>query len=123
MKRCKCGKKIIFGQVEGQNAVPLDLSAPVYQVTTRPSDGEPVATRAPHDVAPGLPAFLVSHFATCSRAGEFSKSKCARQQALDALIVAAGEIRKQRIGQLDLGARPFEELIAELIRAHSGVTS
>jgi hypothetical protein len=122
VKRCSCGKKIVFGDREGQKAVPLDASAPVFAVEMV-SDGRLSATRAPHHIVPGQPAYLVSHFATCARAGEFSSAKNERQQAIEELIAAAGEIRKQREGQLELGARPFEELVAELIRAHSGVTS
>jgi hypothetical protein len=104
--------------------VPLDLSSPTYQVTVRPSDGEPIAVLANRQVIPGEPAFLVSHFSTCPQADEFSRSKSERKKAIDALTDAAGAIarRSTRGEQIDLDARSPDKLIADLIAAYVAVT-
>ena len=71
-----------------------------------------------------MPAYLVSHSATCSHAGEFSKAKGERQRALDALIEAAGAIaqRATKGEQLELDARPPEKLVADLMAAFIAVS-
>jgi hypothetical protein len=104
--------------------VPLDLSSPTYQVTVRPSDGEPIAVLANRQVIPGEPAFLVSHFSTCPLADEYARSKSERRAALAALTDAAGEIAKRVTegSQLDLDARSPDNLIADLIAAYVAVS-
>ena len=60
--KCKCGKTIIWGQDEDTGAkIPLDAVAPTYR-RVDPTSDRIVRANA-----------LVSHFATCSHANEFSK--------------------------------------------------
>jgi hypothetical protein len=61
---CKgCGKKIVWGMTQDRKKIPLDPVAPVYMIKATTDD----CVRT-------LDA-MVSHFATCSHASEFSKSK------------------------------------------------
>lgn len=87
---CKgCGREIVWARVMVRNAetgklepgaaCPMDPRPPVYRVT-QDERGAVVAFRAngaesertlPQDNA----TYLVSHFATCQRAGDFSSSR------------------------------------------------
>jgi hypothetical protein len=122
VKRCKCGKKIIFGAVEGQHAVPLDVSAPTYEVTLQ--QGQPVAKLASRQIVEGEAAFLVSHFSTCPMADEFSRLKSERKLAIEALTDAAAAIAKRVTegSQLDLDARSHDGLVADLVAAYVAVS-
>ena len=65
---CKCGRKIAFAENISdpkKGKVPVDLSAPCYQVEGEYEDGTPIVRRWPNAV--------VNHFATCSLANQFSK--------------------------------------------------
>lgn len=57
-----CGKQIVFGTLPNGKRVPLDPSAPVYSVA---EDG----------TCDRVQGVMVSHFATCSHANDFSASK------------------------------------------------
>jgi hypothetical protein len=63
-----CGKQIVFVTTAGGKTVPLDPVAPVY---VREADGEGGAVWAKD----GGGDIMVSHFATCSRANDFSAGK------------------------------------------------
>ena len=64
MSKCKgCGKEITWGTTVDGKIIPLDVSAPVYAASP---DG-PTVVRS--YIA------WVSHFATCSRANDFSGSR------------------------------------------------
>ena len=64
---CKaCGCPLVFVPGPGGKAIPLDKRAPVYHVTADLT-GETTAVRAD--------GFFVSHFATCSKANQFSKMR------------------------------------------------
>lgn len=68
MSNCKgCGKAIIWAVDENGKTIPLDKSAPVY-----------IETGVGHMRGIGVKRDkrgYVSHFATCSKANEFSASK------------------------------------------------
>jgi len=66
---CKgCGKRIIWGIMENGARVPMDPVPPVYEVVDKmePNSSEIVrrCDRA---------RFMVSHFATCPKANDFSR--------------------------------------------------
>lgn len=64
-RTCKaCGAPLLFARTPAGKAIPVDLRPPVYQVT-EDLDGNAIAIRAEHS--------LVTHFATCPHAGEFSQ--------------------------------------------------
>lgn len=68
---CKgCGREIVFATTSTGRKVPLDPSAAVYQVEER-SDGNVSA----HLWKRSEGAPMVSHFATCPKADQFSASK------------------------------------------------
>lgn len=62
-----CGKPIVWGLDPQGKAIPLDPSAPVYRVMRHDSGGRPLIERDR--------GAMVSHFATCPKANEFSKSQ------------------------------------------------
>lgn len=64
---CKCGKKILWSRIrEGNKKIPLDCSAPVYELNA--DDSGETCSRIKYA--------YVSHFATCKYANDFSnKSK------------------------------------------------
>ena len=67
-RKCKgCGKSLMFVPGENGKIVPLDMVAPVYEVT-KDLTGNEVAKRVGGSI-------MVSHFATCSKANDFSSSK------------------------------------------------
>ena len=61
-----CGKPIVWALDENSKRIPLDPRAPVYRVVENEA-GETICWREPQA--------MVSHFATCSHANEFSRSK------------------------------------------------
>jgi len=69
--KCKgCGKKIVWAKDENGTKHPLDLVAPVYQITSPElpeNEDMPLCRRAQ--------ATYVSHFATCSQANLFGKGR------------------------------------------------
>lgn len=71
-KLCSCGTKMTFIEVFDPKAgkvkkVPIDLSAPVYQVTSwHPDDATIPVTGTPTKMA------FVNHFKTCPDAKKFS---------------------------------------------------
>ncbi|MCC6671074.1 MAG: hypothetical protein IT458_08435 [Planctomycetes bacterium] len=71
ISRCKgCGRGIVWATKEDGGKVPLDASAPVYAVT---EVGDEIAGGAEAVVlAKRAERHLVSHFATCPQASEFS---------------------------------------------------
>lgn len=67
-KRCKlCNKAMRFVKGENGKTIPLDASAPVYEVRSNLL-GEETAYRTGESI-------MVSHFSTCPHANEFSGSK------------------------------------------------
>lgn len=71
MSKCKCGKEITWGINEEGKFIPLDMKPPIYQIlnSSDPIEKDKVSViRAPK-------TFGVTHFATCSFANDFSKSK------------------------------------------------
>lgn len=76
VKRCPCGQAIIFAEDAKGTIHPLDVSSPVFAVTVD-ADGTVTAEKAkrdlPTDWADMAPAYLVSHFRTCSKVDEFRR--------------------------------------------------
>jgi hypothetical protein len=75
-----CGKPIAWIQTAEGTRVPLDPRAPVYQIVGAPLApfGPYVGMRSPVMFTDGDETFngaMVSHFATCPKASEFSASK------------------------------------------------
>ena len=63
---CKCGKKILWVETIDGKKIPLDATAPVYDLSVKNEcDDTPIAYRARKS--------YVLHFATCKFANEFSK--------------------------------------------------
>ncbi len=78
MSACRgCGKEILWGVTDDGKKIPLDPMAPVFQVK-RVELGF-TAEKIMHFGTE--PDFMVSHFATCSRANQFSRSKREKQIA------------------------------------------
>ena len=71
-KTCKCGKQIVMAQDEDGNWIPLDASAPTYSYWFE--DGKAKCARAGRSVC-------VTHFATCPKANEFSRSGKRKDQS------------------------------------------
>lgn len=70
MSKCKgCGKEIIWGTTIDGKKIPLDPRPPVYAYD---ADNEE-CVRLGH--APDGSGPMVSHFATCPKANDFSGSK------------------------------------------------
>jgi hypothetical protein len=69
MSACRgCGKEIVWAVNRQTGAkVPLDPRAHVYTETGRTEIGDPIVERAPGP--------MVTHFATCPKANDFSGSK------------------------------------------------
>lgn len=69
---CKgCGRPMVWGETEekeggGAKAIPLDPRAPVYRILRHDLNGTPVIVRDK--------GAMVSHFATCPKASQFSAS-------------------------------------------------
>lgn len=67
-RKCKgCGKPLTFAMGEGGKIIPLDRTAPTYELT-RDLLGNEVAKRCGETV-------MVSHFSTCPKANDFSGGK------------------------------------------------
>jgi len=73
---CKgCGKPIMFARTSDGKTIPLDPRPPVYLVTEN-ADGATCDRIGPGQSLFGHPmATMVSHFATCPKASQFSGSK------------------------------------------------
>lgn len=70
MNVCKgCGKEIMWGVTPNGKKIPLDKKAPVYAVMAGQGE-EPGLIQITRD-----DNSFVSHFATCSKANDFSNSK------------------------------------------------
>lgn len=67
-----CGARIVWGETAKGVRVPLDPKAPVYRIDLRYTGSTKRIKRDPDS--------LVSHFATCPNANDFSASK--KQQEL-----------------------------------------
>lgn len=66
MSQCKgCNKEILWGTTSEGRQIPLDPAAPVYSLIE--SGGQTKVVRT--ELA------MVSHFATCSKANDFSASR------------------------------------------------
>ena len=64
-RQCRaCGKKLAFAVGPNGKTIPLDMVAPVYRL-----DG---------DVAVRAEGHYVTHFATCTKPNDFSRSKEAK---------------------------------------------
>ncbi|MHC4404966.1 MAG: hypothetical protein ACYTG0_35410 [Planctomycetota bacterium] len=78
-RKCKsetCKTKIAFAYSGAAGAkVPLDLSAPVYEITGFDKYGELICRRANSVGGPRIGEFYVTHFATCKDAISFSRRK------------------------------------------------
>ena len=73
--KCKgCGKSIYFAkQLMGDGKykwVPLDPVAPIFEITVDSLGGVPVQCKQDKTAK-----YMVSHFATCAKANDFSSSK------------------------------------------------
>jgi len=68
MSICKgCGKEIVWGVTPDGKRIPLDPRPPVYSILpNQPEDGDMQVVRD-HNAS-------VSHFATCTKANDFSSS-------------------------------------------------
>ena len=73
-----CGKPIVWGITEDGKRIPLDPRPPVYRVVRVliPDHGGNCVVERERAHKPGLEvgSVLVSHFATCPKANEFSAS-------------------------------------------------
>lgn len=72
-----CGKPIVWIELDGKK-IPLDPRAPVYRVW--PADDGGLRTPQTGERAPQkstetylAPLYMVSHFATCPKASDFSR--------------------------------------------------
>lgn len=66
-RRCKaCGCPLRFVKTKDGKVIPLDVRSPVYEVQ-KDLTGQEIAT-------PAVEAY-VSHFSTCPKSDEFSKTK------------------------------------------------
>jgi hypothetical protein len=65
-----CGKPIIWGVTPEGKRIPLDPRPPVYVVDYSAEAKEFVARLVP--LEDGVRTHMVSHFATCPKASEFS---------------------------------------------------
>jgi hypothetical protein len=75
---CKgCGKPIIFARLPNGGTVPLDVKAPVYRLAMLPLEEQIIAhaIRSNDAAEINVGDVYVTHFSTCSKANEFSKSK------------------------------------------------
>ena len=72
MAKCRgCGKEIVWGVTEDGKKIPLDPRAAVYRFTDHGQGGpRPDNSRIIRDRNA-----MVTHFATCPQAGQFSRSK------------------------------------------------
>lgn len=79
MAYCKCGRIIVWGKTPSGQNIPLDPKAPVYRFIAGRPDGGPdddmTVDRAMN--------CMVSHFATCPQANQFSASNKDRQDRKD----------------------------------------
>ncbi len=76
MARCKgCDKRIVWG-VDSKTGkpVPLDPVAPTYRVLKHDASGASVVELLPIG-EDGERASMVSHFATCPKASQFSSKR------------------------------------------------
>ncbi len=80
---CKgCGAPMVWARNENGRAIPLDAeadpdeypAAPIYSVVDV-GHGDVQAVKVERGNEDPSGTFLVSHFATCPKAGEFSKRK------------------------------------------------
>jgi hypothetical protein len=62
-----CGKPIVWAVLVDGKKIPLDPRPPVYDQIGTAKDGSPMVQRAR--------TCMVSHFATCPKASEFSGSR------------------------------------------------
>lgn len=70
MAKCKgCGAEIIWAKNENGKMIPLDAKAPVYALIIGQNIRDARCEKS-HS-----PRAYVTHFATCSKANEFSGSK------------------------------------------------
>lgn len=68
MSHCRgCGKKVVWGIDEKGHKIPLDPVPPVYDAAIG-TNGTALVYR--------LKDAMVSHFATCRRANDFTKKRC-----------------------------------------------
>jgi len=76
MSICRCGKEILWGIDPNGTRIPLDPRAPVYHVISfDPISNAYVVERAGQNT----PVYHVTHFATCPKANEFSRSSRPKQ--------------------------------------------
>ena len=75
-----CGRPIIWAENENGKKIPLDATAPVYQVTEEKIDTE----NRRYAIKVQRSGGYVSHFSTCPKASDFSKAKSAAQEKSDA---------------------------------------
>ena len=94
-----CGKAIVWGVDEKSfGKLPLDASAPVYHYRGASARG-PMFQRDTRGVDDRRRA-LVSHFATCPAADQFSKSGRTYPDELLEVVVKAKALLDSRRGQL-----------------------
>ncbi|MGB0685284.1 MAG: hypothetical protein ACPGQD_03720 [Planctomycetota bacterium] len=104
-----CGKAIVWGVCEeSAGKLPLDASAPVYLFKGMSARG-PVFERDTRNES-GRRRAMVSHFATCPSANEFSKSGRAYPKELLEVVTKAKDLLGSRRGQL----HPFDDLECDL---------
>lgn len=64
-----CGRKIVWAKKEDGNWIPLDPSAPVYEVTDLDENGQPIVVQKDTEEV------MVAHFKTCPHTDRFGKRK------------------------------------------------
>lgn len=74
MATCKgCGKRIEWAETIDGKTVPLDPAPPVYEVYKQAKDGSLTVRLVPLSDGPRkIRTHMVSHFATCPKASDFS---------------------------------------------------
>ena len=67
-RKCKaCGRELTFASTPEGKVIPLDMSAPVYELEYDPDAGKYLAVRTS--------SAHVTHFATCPKASQFSRGR------------------------------------------------
>lgn len=74
--KCRgCNKMVIWGVDDKGNVVPLDPVAPVYTLSGFPAAKGLAGHKPAAEIARAKrDEFMVSHFATCPKASQFSRS-------------------------------------------------
>ena len=82
---CKCGKQMLWARTPSGGKIPLDAVAPVYRVSLDESSNIHASEPQNKNLNIG-DAFMVSHFATCKYANDFSHGKQADKITVDEAV-------------------------------------